>query len=98
MAQTLRSRGSAGHGGLIRSLLTLVADLAALAESRFALFIKESKTTLVQVIVLVACLLVALLFFMLGYIFLIASIIVAVARAAQVSWIWIALIAAGCHF
>jgi uncharacterized membrane protein YqjE len=96
--QTHRSRNPAGHGGLIRTLLALFADLAALVECRFALFIKESKTTLVQVIVLVACLVAALLFFTLGYVFLIASIVMALARLVQISWIWIALIAAGCHF
>ena len=96
--QTVRARNPAGHGGFIRTLLALAADLAALAESRLALFLKESKTALVQMVVLVACLLAAVLFVVLGYIFLIASIIVAVAHLVQMSWVWIALIAAGCHF
>jgi uncharacterized membrane protein YqjE len=96
--QAVRARNPAGHGGLIRTLLALAADLAALAETRFALFVKESKSTLVQIVVLIACLLVAVLFFALGYIFLIASVVVAVAHFAQMSWVWIALIAAGCHF
>jgi uncharacterized membrane protein YqjE len=96
--ETVRARNPAGHGGLIRTLLALVTDLAALAESRFALFLKESKTALFQMVVLVACLLAALLFVVLGYTFLIASVVVAVAQLAQLSWVWIALIAAGCHF
>jgi hypothetical protein len=54
--QTLRAREPAGHGGLIRALLALANDFGALAESRFALFVRESKSALVQVIVLAACL------------------------------------------
>jgi uncharacterized membrane protein YqjE len=94
----LRSRNPAGPGGLIRTLLILGADLATLIESRLALFIKESKTTLVQVLILAACLFAALLFFGLGYIFLVASAVVALARGLEISWVWIGLIAAGVHF
>jgi hypothetical protein len=52
----------------------------------------------VQIVVLLACLLAALLFVALGYIFLVVSAIFGVARLAEISWIWIALIAAGVHF
>ena len=38
------------------------------------------------------------LFLTLGYIFLVVSAIFGVARLAEISWIWIALIAAGVHF
>ncbi|HJT81589.1 MAG TPA: phage holin family protein [Chthoniobacterales bacterium] len=96
--QDLRSRNPAGHGGLIGSLLALVTDFASLAESRLALLVRESKTALVQIIVLAACLLAALLFVSLGYIFLVVSIVFGVAQMVQTSWIWIALIAAGVHF
>jgi uncharacterized membrane protein YqjE len=96
--QTLRSREPAGHGGLIRALLALANDFGALAESRFALFVRESKSALVQIIGLAACLVGALLFVGLGYIFLVVSVIFAVAHLVQTSWIWIALIAAGAHF
>src|ERR1700752_3253611 len=96
--QTLRSRDPAGHGGLIGSLLALVTDFASLAESRLALFVRESKTALVQIIIFAACLLAALLFVSLGYIFLVVSIVFGVAEMVQTSWIWIALIAAGVHF
>ena len=96
--QTLRSRDPAGHGGLVGSLLALVTDFASLAESRCALFVRESKTTLVQMIIFAACLLAALLFVSLGYIFLVVSIVFGVAQLVQTSWIWIALIAAGVHF
>ena len=96
--QTLPSRDPAGHGGLIGSLLALVTDFASLAESRLALFVRESKTALVQIIIFVACLLAAILFVSLGYIFLLVSIVFGVAQMVQTSWIWIALIAAGVHF
>jgi uncharacterized membrane protein YqjE len=96
--QTLRARDPAGHGGLIGSLLALVADFAALAESRLALFVRESKSALVQIILLAAFLFGAILFISLGYIFLVVSVVFGVAHLVQISWIWIALIAAGAHF
>jgi uncharacterized membrane protein YqjE len=96
--QTLRSRDRAGHGGLIGTLLALVTDFAALAESRLALFARESKSALFQLIVLAACLVGAILFVSLGYIFLVVSVVFGVASLFETSWIWIALIAAGAHF
>src|SRR5438477_6844959 len=96
--QTAGSRDPAGRGGLIGTLLALVTDFAALAESRLSLFIRESKTALVQIVILLACLVGAILFLTLGYIFLVVSAIFGVARLAEISWIWIALIAAGVHF
>jgi uncharacterized membrane protein YqjE len=96
--QTAGSRDPAGHGGLIGTLLALVTDFAALAESRLSLFIRESKTTLVQIVILLACLLGAILFLILGYIFLVVSAIFGIARLVETSWVWIALIAAGVHF
>ncbi|HEY4282071.1 MAG TPA: phage holin family protein [Chthoniobacterales bacterium] len=96
--QTVRSRDRAGHGGLIGTLLALVTDFAALAETRLALFARESKSALVQLIVLAACLIAAILFGTLGYIFLVVSVVFEVARLFETSWVWIALIAAGAHF
>ena len=96
--QTVASRDPAGHGGLIGTLLALATDFAALAESRLALFLQESKTALVQIVILLACLLGAILFVTLGYIFLVVSAIFGLARLTETSWIWIALIAAGVHF
>jgi len=96
--ETVRSRDRAGHGGLIGTLLALVTDFAALAETRLALFARESKSALVQLIVLAACLIAAILFGTLGYIFLVVSVVFEVARLFETSWVWIALIAAGAHF
>ena len=62
------------------------------------LLARESKTALLQVLILGACLLAALMFFTLGYLFLVGSAVVAVATAAEVSWVSVALAAGGLHF
>ena len=95
--QTLRSRDPAGHGGLIGALLALAADFAFLAETRLALFVRESKSALIQIILLGACVIAAIVFVGLAYVFLIVSVIFGIAEFAEISWIWIALIAAGLH-
>jgi len=96
--QTVPSRETAGHGGLIGSLLALVTDFALLVEARMALFVRESKSALVQMIILAGLVVAAVLFVTLGYIFLLVSVIFGVAELVDVPWIWIALIAAGVHF
>jgi uncharacterized membrane protein YqjE len=96
--ESMRFRNPAGHAGLLHNLLALVNDLAGFLESRLGLFAKESKTALVQVLVLAACLVGALVLALFGYVFLIASAIAGVAHALHTSWIWITLAAAGLHF
>lgn len=96
--ETMRFRNPAGHAGLLHNLLALVNDLAGFLESRLGLFAKESKTALVQVLVLAACLAAAAIFALFGYVFLLASAIAGIAHALHVSWIWITLAAAGLHF
>jgi uncharacterized membrane protein YqjE len=98
MGEATRFRGSAGHGGLLSSALAFIGALASLIESRLELVASESKAALAQVLALIACLVAALLFFAIGYIFLIASAVVWLARTAGVTWWWIALAAAGLHF
>src|SRR6266542_3812809 len=83
--EATRSRNPAGRAGLLDNLLALLSALAAFFESRFALFARDSKAALVQMFGLAACLLVA-------------SAIVGLAHLAQVSWLWMALAAAGFHF
>ena len=92
--ETSRSRYPAGRGGLFTNLLALANALAIFIESRLALFAKESKSALTQLLMLAACLIAALLLFALGYIFLVATAIVGIARVAQISWEWTALGAA----
>jgi len=91
-------RNRAGQAGLLNSLLALASALAGFLENRLALFTKESKAALVQILVLAACLFAAVMLFTVGYVFLITSAVVGIARVAQVSWIWIVLAAAGVHF
>jgi uncharacterized membrane protein YqjE len=98
IGETARFRGSAGHGGLLNSLVALISALIGFAESRLGLFAEESKAALAQLLTLIICLVVALMFFAIGYVFLIASAVAWLARIAGVTWWWIALAAAGLHF
>ena len=98
MGEATRFRGSAGHGGLLSSALAFISALASFIESRLELVASESKAALAQVLALIACLVAALLFFAIGYIFLVASAVVWLAHTAGVTWWWIALAAAGVHF
>jgi uncharacterized membrane protein YqjE len=92
------SGNPAGHAGLLDNLVALAGALAVFFQSRFALLAQESKAALLQMLGLAACVVAAVMLFALGYVFLIASIIAGVAHAAQVSWVWIAIAAAGVHF
>lgn len=98
MGEATRFRSSAGHGGLLSNVLAFVGALAGFIESRLELVASESKAALAQLLALIACLIAALMFFAIGYIFLIASAVVWLARTAGVTWWWIALAAAGVHF
>src|ERR1700720_97445 len=95
--ETAPSRSRPRQTGLIGSLVALASALADFFESRAALLASESKAALVQFLVAAVCLVAAVLFFAFGYIFLLASAVVAVAHMANVSWLWVALAAAGLH-
>jgi uncharacterized membrane protein YqjE len=96
--ETTRSRNPAGRAGFLTNLLALANALASFFESRAALFATESKHALVQLLALVACLVAALVFFVFGYVFLLASAVGTVASLLDVPWVWVALGAAGAHF
>jgi uncharacterized membrane protein YqjE len=98
ISNTTRSRNPAGHAGLLENLLALASALREFFESRFALFAQESKTALVQLLVPAACSILALVFCVLGYVFLVASGVVGLAHLAGISWGWTALAAAAAHF
>lgn len=98
ISDTTRSPNPAGHAGLLENLLALASALTEFFESRFALFAQESKATLVQLLVLAACSILALVFCVLGFVFLVASGVVGLAHLAGISWVWTALAAAGAHF
>ena len=91
------SRSRTRQAGLIGSLVALASALADFFESRASLFATESKSALVQFVLIAICLIAALLFFAFGYVFLLATAVVAVAHLANVSWLWTALAAAGLH-
>jgi uncharacterized membrane protein YqjE len=95
---TMRFRNPAGHAGLLNNLLALVNALAGFVESRVTLFARESKTALVHLLLLAGSLVAALILVGTGYVFLIVSVIFAIAHALNVSWVWIALAAALLHF
>ncbi len=94
----MRFRNPAGHAGLLNNLVALANALSGFFGSRAALVAYESKGALVHVLVLLGALVAAALLFALGYIFLLGSVIIAVAHAFQVSAVWIALGAAVLHF
>ena len=98
ISETIRSRNPAGHAGLLENLLALASALTEFFEGRFALFTQESKAALMQLLVLASCLILALIFCVLGYVFLIASAVVGLAHLAGISWVWTALASAGAHF
>jgi uncharacterized membrane protein YqjE len=83
--------------GFIGSLVALASALADFFESRAALFATESKAAAVQFVLVALCLVATLLFFAFGYVFLLATAVVAIAHLANVSWLWIALDAAALH-
>jgi len=96
--ETMRFRNPAGHAGLLNNLVSLLNSVAGFLEARIALFSKESKTALVHILVLVGCLAAAAFLAVFGYIFLVASAIVGLAHAFHISWVKMALLAAGLHF
>jgi len=98
IAETSRVGEPALRGGMFASVLALANAIARFVETRLELFAKESRKALVQLLALAAALVGAILMFALGYVFLLASAIFGIAAATEISWIWIALIAAGVHF
>jgi uncharacterized membrane protein YqjE len=98
MAGEPAPRSQPRQTGFIGSLVALASALADFFESRAALLATESKAALVQFLVATICLVGGILFFAFGYIFLVATAVVAVAHMTNVSWLWVALVAAGIHF
>lgn len=94
----MRFRNPAGRAGLLNNVLGLFNGLTEFFSARLSLLAQESKSALVHVIVLVACLLGALAFVAFGYVFLLVSAIFGIAHAAGISWVWVALGAALFHF
>src|SRR5436305_6539637 len=92
-----RVRNPAGHAGLIDNAIGLVSALFAYVETRAALLAVESKALLLQLGLVVAFGVGALIALIFGYIFIVASIVVGIAHAAGISWTWVALAAGLVH-
>jgi uncharacterized membrane protein YqjE len=97
-SESPESRNPAGHSGLLGNALALMSAVVEFFESRFALLAKESKSAAVQMLIFVACLIVAVALSVMGYVFIIISAIVGLAYLLGTSWPWIALIVALLHF
>jgi len=101
---TMRFRNPAGHAGLLNNLVSLANTLAGFFESRIGLFARESKTALVDLLLVAAGVIGGLLLLAFGYVFLLVSAVFGIAHAAGISWVWIAfgagllhvLMAVGC--
>ena len=96
--ESMRFRNPAGHAGLLNNAVALISALGGFVETRVSLFMRESKTALVQLLLIAAAVITALVLVVSGYVFLIVSVIFGIAHAAGVSWVWIALGAALLHF
>jgi uncharacterized membrane protein YqjE len=86
-----RSWNPAGHAGLIDNAVGFVSALFAYVETRAALLAVESKALLLQLAMVVALGVMALVALIFGYIFVLGSIVVGIAHATGVSWTWVAL-------
>jgi uncharacterized membrane protein YqjE len=86
-----RSWNPAGHAGLIDNAVGLVSAFFAYVETRAALLASESKAVLIQLALVVAFGLGALIALIFGYVFVLASIVVGIAHLSGVSWTWVAL-------
>jgi uncharacterized membrane protein YqjE len=92
--ESMRFRNPAGHRGLLSNLLATANALVSFVESRLGLVGQEAKSALVHVVVLVVCLAAAAMFCVIGFIFLIASVIAGLVHALHISWVWAALVVA----
>jgi uncharacterized membrane protein YqjE len=92
------SRNPAGHSGLLDNALGLISAVVAFFESRFVLLAQESKSAAVQLLILVGCVIAALALCVMGYVFLIVSVVVGIAHLLGTSWPVVALVVALVHF
>src|SRR5262245_10601084 len=92
------TRNPAGQDGLLANLLAFANALTDFFADRFALFAQDSKEALLQLVVLAAGSILAVILSVFGYIFLVASAVAGMAHLAGISWVWTALAAAGVHF
>src|ERR1700758_310650 len=94
----MRPRHRAGQAGLVQNVWRLINSVVEFVVVRAELFGRESKTALTRLLRVLVAVVAALIFLTLGYFFLLASAVVAIAHFAGVSWIWVALAGALLHF
>src|SRR5215472_18282622 len=92
------SRNPAGHSGLLDNALGLLSAIVEFFEVRFAVLAEESKSAALQLLVLVGCVIAALALCLMGYVFLIVSLVVGIAHLLGTSWPVVALVVALVHF
>ncbi|HEX3419817.1 MAG TPA: phage holin family protein [Candidatus Udaeobacter sp.] len=92
------SRNPAGHSGLLDNALGLLSAIAEFFESRFALAAQESKAAGLQILILLACVIAAVVLCVMGYVFLIVGAVVGLAHLLGTSWPVVALVVALVHF
>lgn len=90
-------RNPAGHAGLIENTIGFVSAFFAYVEARAALLAAESKAVLLELVSVVAFGLGALIAVVFGYIFVLVSVLVAIAHRTGFSWTWIALVTGLLH-
>ena len=98
MAEPMRFRNPAGYPGLRTNLTAFVSSAARFLESRLTLASREAKGAVIHLITLVACVIVAAILVLLGYLLLIVFAIVGLAHLLVISWLWTALVFALLHF
>jgi uncharacterized membrane protein YqjE len=91
-------RNPAGHAGLLPTLRSLVASLTQFLESRVQLAAQESKAAVRHLVMLAAFCIAAAVLSLSGFVFLVVSVIFAIAHFFGISWTWVALGAALLHF
>jgi uncharacterized membrane protein YqjE len=91
-------RNPAGHSGLLDNALGLLSAVVEFFELRFAVLAQESKSVALQLLIMVGCVIAALALCIMGYAFLIISVVVGVAHLLDTSWPVVALSAALVHF
>jgi uncharacterized membrane protein YqjE len=92
--EPMRFRNPAEHRGLLGNLLGTLNALIAFFESRFELFAQESKSALVNAVILVSCLAGAAMLCGIAFVFLLIGAIAGIAHALHVSWILVAVVVA----
>ena len=97
-SESASSRNPAGHSGLLDNALGLLSGIVEFFEIRFVLAAQESKAAALQLLILVGCVIAALALCLMGYVFLIVSVVAGVAHLLETSWPVVALFVALLHF